>query len=51
MENKKQTCEICGYEEDTTKECPSCHGQLCNDCHLAHADDIQSEGQCNPDLI
>ena len=44
MEVQKQECEICGYGEEPTKQCPSCQMELCSDCHMAHADDISSEG-------
>ncbi|MFC1334852.1 MAG: hypothetical protein G8D89_02970 [gamma proteobacterium symbiont of Clathrolucina costata] len=46
-----QTCEICGYDAEPTELCPSCKKQLCRDCHNAHADDIEFDGECHPELI
>lgn len=45
------SCGICAYDGDKLRECPGCEMMLCGECHNAHADDIQFEGQCDPDLI
>lgn len=50
-QESSKTCEICQYEGDVLEECLSCKMMLCGDCHNAHADDIQFDGECHPDWI
>jgi hypothetical protein len=50
METQNNACEVCGYKQDATTMCADCKLELCGDCHNAHADDIQFNGNCNPEL-
>lgn len=51
MQTQKNTCEECGYEGEITTTCADCKLELCGDCHNAHADGIEFDGHCNPNLI
>ncbi len=43
--------EIFEYTGDITEACPECGKQMCGDCHNAHADGIEYDGECHPEWV